>query len=91
MSMFIGRKKELKELNFRFNNSKKEFGVIYGRRRIGKSTLINEFLKDKPNIFFQAKKDSLRSLNSEGEITDEEYDYCLEHWDEILLDWESQI
>ena len=35
--------------------------------------------------------DSLRSLNSEGEITDEEYDYCLEHWDEILLDWESQI
>lgn len=59
MSMFIGRKKELKELNFRFNNSKKEFGVIYGRRRIGKSTLINEFLKDKPNIFFQAKKDSL--------------------------------
>ena len=59
MNMFIGRKKELNELNFRFNNSKKEFGVIYGRRRIGKSTLINEFLKDKPNIFFQAKKDSI--------------------------------
>ena len=57
--MFVGRKKELNELNFRFNNSKKEFGVIYGRRRIGKSTLINEFLKDKPNIFFQAKKDSM--------------------------------
>ncbi len=57
--MFIGRKKELNELNFRFNNSKKEFGVIYGRRRIGKSTLINEFLKDKPNIFFQAKKDNM--------------------------------
>ena len=35
--------------------------------------------------------DCLRSLNSEGEITDEEYDQCLEHWDEILLDWESQI
>ena len=35
--------------------------------------------------------DCLRSLNSEEEITDEEYDYCLEHWDEILLDWESQI
>jgi AAA+ ATPase superfamily predicted ATPase len=57
--MFIGRKKELSELNLRFNTSKKEFGVIYGRRRIGKSTLINEFLKDKPNIFFQAKKDSI--------------------------------
>ena len=57
--MFVGRKKELSELNLRFNTSKKEFGVIYGRRRIGKSTLITEFLKDKPNIFFQAKKDSI--------------------------------
>lgn len=35
--------------------------------------------------------DDLRSLNSEGVITDEEYDYCLANWDEILLDWESQI
>ena len=67
--MFIGRKKELNELNFRFNNSKKEFEVIYGRRRIGNSTLINEFLKDKPTIFFQVKKDSrygnLRSFSYE--------------------------
>lgn len=57
--MFVGRRKELNELNIRFQNNKKEFGVIYGRRRIGKSTLIYEFLKDKPNIFFQAKKDSI--------------------------------
>ena len=57
--MFVGRKKELNELNARFNSTKKEFGVIYGRRRIGKSTLINEFLKNKTNIFFQAKKDSM--------------------------------
>ncbi len=57
--MFIGRKKELDELNNRFNSERKELGVIYGRRRIGKSTLVDEFLKDKPNIFYQAKKDSL--------------------------------
>ncbi len=57
--MFIGRKKELDELNNRFNSGKKELGVIYGRRRIGKSTLVDEFLKDKPNVFYQAKKDSL--------------------------------
>lgn len=67
--MFIGREKELSELNKRYNNNRKEFGVIYGRRRIGKSTLINEFLKDKPNIFFQAKKDNnygnLRSFSYE--------------------------
>ena len=30
--------------------------VIYGRRRIGKSTLITEFLKNKKNIFYTATK-----------------------------------
>ncbi len=57
--MFFGRKEELKILNEKYIGEKKEFGVIYGRRRIGKTTLIREFLKDKPNIFFQAKKDSI--------------------------------
>jgi len=33
----------------------------------------------------------LKSLHEGHEITDEEYDQCLEYWDEILLDWESQI
>ena len=57
--MFIGRKRELDELNRRYTSDKKEFGVIYGRRRIGKTRIITEFLKDKPNVFFQAKRDSL--------------------------------
>lgn len=57
--MFIGRKKELKELNNRYNSNRKEFGVIYGRRRIGKSALISKFLENKEHIFFQAKKDSI--------------------------------
>lgn len=45
--MFIGRYKELTELNKRYDSGRKEFGVIYGRRRIGKSALIAHFLKDK--------------------------------------------
>ncbi len=57
--MFVGRKEELKFLNEKFHGSRKEFGVIYGRRRIGKTTLIREFLSDKSNLFFQAKKDSI--------------------------------
>lgn len=67
--MFVGRSKELEELNKRYYGNKKEFGVIYGRRRIGKSTLINEFLKNKESLFYQAKKDSvygnLRSFSYE--------------------------
>lgn len=50
--MFIGRKKELGELNKLYNSDKFEFAVIYGRRRIGKTALINEFTKGKDTIFF---------------------------------------
>ncbi len=54
--MFLGREKELASLNEIYN--KKNFGmsVIYGRRRIGKSTLITEFLKGKKAIFYTATK-----------------------------------
>ena len=51
---FVGRYNELKELNKRYSVNKKEFGVIYGRRRIGKSALIIEFLKGKQGLIFQA-------------------------------------
>ncbi len=43
---FIGRKKELAKLNEEYNRSG-GFVVVYGRRRMGKTTLIKEFLKDK--------------------------------------------
>lgn len=56
--MFIGREKELKELNNRYYSNRKEFGVIYGRRRIGKSILLSKFLEDKDGILFQAKNDN---------------------------------
>lgn len=50
--MFIGRENELNTLNRLYNSDKFEFAVIYGRRRVGKTALINEFVKDKDNIFF---------------------------------------
>lgn len=50
--MFIGREKELQQLNRLYNSDKFEFAVIYGRRRVGKTALINEFIKDKDAIFF---------------------------------------
>lgn len=34
--------------------------IIYGRRRVGKTALINEFVKDKPVIFFPALKSNAR-------------------------------
>lgn len=50
--MFIGRERELQALNSLYNSNRFEFAVIYGRRRVGKTALINEFTKDKDTIFF---------------------------------------
>lgn len=50
--MFIGRGRELSNLNKLYQSDKFEFAVIYGRRRVGKTALINEFIKDKSAICF---------------------------------------
>lgn len=52
INMFIGRKKELDTMEKCYRQDKFECVVIYGRRRVGKTTLINEFVKDKKTIFF---------------------------------------
>ena len=54
--MFVGRERELKALKDVYD--KKDFGmtIIYGRRRVGKSTLIKEFIKGKNVIFYTATK-----------------------------------
>lgn len=52
--MFIGRERELADLNRRYDSGKFEFAVVYGRRRVGKTTLINEFIKDKECILYSA-------------------------------------
>lgn len=45
--MFIGRVAELKKLQFQFDMGRAGLTVIKGRRRIGKSRLVQEFAKDK--------------------------------------------
>ena len=50
--MFIERDYELSELNRLYQSSRFEFVVMYGRRRIGKTALINEFLKGKQAVYY---------------------------------------
>lgn len=51
-SNIIGRKEEINKLAQFLNSSKSEFIAIYGRRRVGKSYLVEEVYKDK--IAFRA-------------------------------------
>lgn len=50
--MFVGRQNELEGLNKQFSSGRFEMTVVYGRRRVGKTTLIKEFGKDKKVIYF---------------------------------------
>ena len=53
---FIGRKNELHTLNTEYNHNS-SFVVIYGRRRVGKTTLIKEFLKNKTAFYYLATEE----------------------------------
>lgn len=67
MNNFVGRKRELDILDREWNKEGFSFGAIYGRRRVGKTALIHEALKDKKTIYLQATKDrdyTLKRLSS---------------------------
>lgn len=69
--MFIGRKDELNEIKNALNSKKIEAILIYGRRRVGKSEIIKESLKEikMPIINFECKKSTvLSNLNALTEI-----------------------
>ena len=54
--VFIGREKELSDLNELYIQDKFQLFVLYGRRRVGKTTLLNEFCRDKDTIFYSAEQ-----------------------------------
>lgn len=53
---FLGREKELSDLEKEYSRAS-GFVVIYGRRRIGKTTLIKQFIKGKNAFYFLATKE----------------------------------
>lgn len=65
--MFVGRERELKKLNDMYQSNQFEFAVLYGRRRVGKTTLIREFMKDKQGVYYMSvegtKKENLSGLS----------------------------
>lgn len=62
--MFINRIKELNGLEDEYNSNKSSFSVVYGRRRVGKTALLSEFIRDKPHIYLYI---TLGDLNSQVE------------------------
>jgi hypothetical protein len=62
--MFINRIKEIEALEEEYNSKISSFSVVYGRRRVGKTALLSQFIKDKPHIYLYI---TLSDLNSQLE------------------------
>lgn len=54
-AVFFGREQELNELNRLYDQVGFQMVVLYGRRRVGKTTLALEFARDKSSLIFTAK------------------------------------
>ena len=55
---FIDRKNEIAFLESEFAKSGSSFVVVYGRRRVGKTSLISEFGKNKDMLYFLATEEN---------------------------------
>ncbi|SDI56865.1 hypothetical protein SAMN05421493_11837 [Pseudobutyrivibrio sp. 49] len=58
MSAFIDRIDEMATLENEYTRDSASFVVIYGRRRVGKTTLINHFCENKKAIYFLATEEN---------------------------------
>ena len=51
----MGREYELSLLEREYETDRASLVVVMGRRRVGKSTLLEQFAKDKPHVFFSGE------------------------------------
>ncbi|MGV8146800.1 MAG: ATP-binding protein [Alkaliphilus sp.] len=83
--MFVGRKEEMNYLEKLYKSNKAEFVTIYGRRRIGKTELLNEFCKNKKSVFYSAKEctgvEQLRKFSEKMLGTDATF----KNWEDAFL------
>jgi len=57
---FINRKKELIFLEEKWKEPGAQFIVLWGKRRVGKTELVKQFMKDKPHIYFLSESTNER-------------------------------
>lgn len=62
---FINRKQEIGHLNKEHSEKGSKFVVLYGRRRIGKTRLIEEFMKNKEAVYYLAAQETDRQQIAE--------------------------
>jgi AAA+ ATPase superfamily predicted ATPase len=75
---FVNREYELGILKSAYEEKASQFIVLYGKRRVGKTTLVKEFARNLPHIYFLAdkatEKDQLLAISERiGLLYDDEF------------------
>ena len=71
----IGRMQEMNQLERMYTSARFEFMVMYGRRRIGKTTILQEFSKTHKTIYFSAQeKNDALNLQDFSRLVQEYFD-----------------
>jgi len=55
---FIDREKELAFLEGKWKDQGPQLIILWGKRRIGKTELVKQFIKDKPHVYFLSESTS---------------------------------
>ncbi|OGJ52182.1 ATPase [Candidatus Peregrinibacteria bacterium RIFOXYB2_FULL_32_7] len=77
---FVARDNEIKVLNKKLRENNSNFFVIYGKRRVGKTELVKQFIKDKNAIYYLAdKRSSFEQLRDLSKVFSETFN------DKLLL------
>ncbi|ASJ14023.1 ATP-binding protein [Thermococcus radiotolerans] len=85
MVKFVNRNEELKALRERLSSENFELIVIYGRRRVGKTRLVLEAVKDVPHVYYLAiEGDNLRHFRETAERVFPEARYARGSWEALL-------
>lgn len=58
MKQFVDRVLEMETLQNEYDRKGSSLVIMYGRRRVGKTTLISEFIRDKKALFFLASEEA---------------------------------
>jgi len=88
---FVNRERELDALEEQYTADGASLVVLYGRRRVGKTTLINEFIRDKKAMYFLANEEnetlSMKNFTEVlSEYTGQEYlkNASFESWKDLF-------
>ncbi len=65
MEQLIGREQEIRELTRCYASHRSEFVILYGRRRIGKTFLVNQMFNDRFAFYFTGSHKSSKSRQLE--------------------------